>query len=217
MVSTMVIHMQLHGYSCNIQYGRHPAIPRASGLCRNDRNSRNTEMETEHGTQQVLWCYLSSCLFRSLSSCFCSCSVWYMATSVPDQGRLFGGSFGLLIHLLDVCLQIFFWQGEDLLPISKQWKRLVKFGLHGNDGNGKRKWKHGNRNTESTVNAHKCPRIQRTWPYLWCCLSLCLLRVCFCSCSVWYAATSVPQSRSLIRCLVWFAYSFTRCLVTKTV
>jgi len=26
----------------------------------------------------------------------------------------------------------------------------------------------GNRNTESTAHAHKCPRIQ---PYLWCCLS----------------------------------------------
>jgi len=37
----------------------------------------------------------------------------------------------------------------------------------------------------------------------------------FCSCSVWYAATSVPRSRSLIRWLVRFAHSFTRCLATK--
>jgi len=54
-------------------------------------------------------------------------------------------------------------------------------------------------------------------PDLWCCLSYCLLRVCFCSCSVWCAATSVPRSKSLNRWLVWFAHSFTRCLATKTV
>ena len=69
------------------------------------------------------------------------------------------------------------------------------------------------RNTESTAHA-----LVYSGPDLWCCLvGSCLLRVCFCSCSVWYAATLVPWSRSLILWLVRFAYSFTRCLPTKTV
>ena len=69
----------------------------------------------------------------------------------------------------------------------------------------RRKPGNGNGNTESTAHA------------LVYSLSSCLLRVCFCTCSVWYAATSVPGSRSLIRWLVRFAYSFTRCLATKTI
>ena len=150
-VSTMVIHMQLHGYSCNVQYGHHTAIPRASGLCRNDRNSRNTEMETEHGTQKVLWCYLSSCLFRSLSSRFCSCSVWYAATSVPDQGHLFGSSFGLLIHLLDVWLPRLYWHffrsssGKEKTCCQSRSNGRELWSLDFTETmeteNGKRKWK----------------------------------------------------------------------------
>jgi len=48
----------------------------------------------------------------------------------PDQGRLFGGSFSLLIHLLDVWRPRLYYhffrsssgEDEDLLPISKQRK-----------------------------------------------------------------------------------------------
>jgi len=60
--------------------------------------------ETENGNTEVdycacmltsalvyrpyLWCCYSSCLLRGLSSCFCSCSIWYMATSVPRSRLL---------------------------------------------------------------------------------------------------------------------------------
>ena len=86
-------------------------------------------------------------------------------------------------------------------------------GLHGNDGNGKR---NGNTETE-TQKVDYCVCMLTSAlvyrPYLRCCHSSCLLRglsSCFCSCSVWYAATSVPRSRSLMavtRSVCSFIYS----------
>ena len=44
--------------------------------------------ETQKVLHTLSQCCLSSCLLRGLSSCFCSCSVWYAATSVHRSRSL---------------------------------------------------------------------------------------------------------------------------------
>jgi len=67
-------------------------------------------------------------------------------------------------------------------------------GLRGNDGSRKRKWK---RNWKRKHGKCMLTSALVCRPHLWCCHSSCLLgglSPCFCSCSVWYAATLVPRS-----------------------
>jgi len=79
----------------------------ASGLCRNDGNGKrkhgNGNMEsTAHAlvnSDLISDAALAHVLFKSVSAPVLSHT---QLPRFPDQGRLFGGSFCLLIHLLDV-------------------------------------------------------------------------------------------------------------------